>query len=250
MSYKTLALFSSACLFVSWPLQAFQVQYRAYHSSAKLTHKGGSFLTTWNEAFLQGPRQVSSSELSQDSSELHSPGHELIFGTELFYPHFFIDFGAGMTQYFAEPSQKIEDLTARIGLQALTNVQDRWMPYFRIGLARHQLKLESYRVESTPIPFSLGLKNTEERFAVKREWLDSPELWNVDLSVGCKLFPVPTTAIVIEYRYSDSLSLTTIREKANGISSLANEAGFVTKGKWQDVRLLSQELSLGIEVEL
>jgi hypothetical protein len=237
-------------LFASSALQAFQLQYRAFQSQAKLSHNRAQIPTLWNGAYLNGRPQLINQSRVADPSLLNSLGHELTIGTELYYPHVYLDVGVAQTYYFPGPDQRIEDFAPKAGLQVLTNVQDRWMPYARLGVSQHHLKLVSNRVETRALPASLGLTATQDRFAVERQWLDNPRLWNGDVSVGCKLYPVPTTAIVVEYRFSQSLGAITIREKETGITSFANDAGFVSESELPGVRLTSQELSLAIEVEL
>jgi hypothetical protein len=237
-------------LFTSTGVQAFQLQYRAFQSQAKLSHNRAEVPTLWNGAYLSGAPQVTSRSRAADQSTWNSLGHELSLGTELYYPHVYVDIGIAQTYYYPGPDQRIEDLAPKAGLQILTNVQDRWMPFARLGLSQHHLKLVSNRVETRPLPAALGLTATEDRFAVEREWQENPTLWHGDLSLGIKLYPVPTTAIVVEYRYSQSLGGITIREKETGISSFANDAGFVSERELPGVRLVSQELSLAIEVEL
>ncbi|HYX33852.1 MAG TPA: hypothetical protein VE954_12120 [Oligoflexus sp.] len=246
--YSTCLCFSS--LVTSSAVQAFQLQYRAYQSLAKLSHRSAQVPTVWNGAYLNGAPQVTSQSRSADQTALNSLGHELSLGTELYYPYVYLDVGMAQTYYYPGPDQKIEDLAPKAGLQVLTNVQDRWMPFARVGLSQHHLKLISNRVESRSLPPTLGLTATQDRFAVKREWQDNPRLWNADASLGCKLYPVPTTAIIVEYRYSQSLGGITIREKETGTSSFANDAGFTSERELPGVRLTSQELSLAIEVEL
>ncbi|WP_141731785.1 hypothetical protein [Oligoflexus tunisiensis] len=237
-------------LLVSPAVQAFQVQYRAFQSQTRLSHNRSPVPTEWNGAYLNGAPQVTSRSRAGDETVLNSLGHELSLGTELYYPYVYMDVGIAQTYYYPGPDQKIEDLAPKAGLQVLTNVQDRWMPFLRVGVSQHRLKLISRRVEIRPLPEALGLTATADRFGVTREWIDNPRLWNGDLSLGCKLYPVPTTAIVLEYRYSQSLGGITVHEKETGISSFANEAGFVSDSELPGFRMISQELSLAIEVEL
>lgn len=239
-----------SCLIESSALQAFQLQYRAFQSQAKLSHRRTQVPTVWNGAYLKGAPQVTSSTRTADETVLYSLGHELSLGFELYYPYVYVDAGVSQTYYFPGPDQKIEDLSPKAGLQFLTNVQDRWMPFARLGLSQHNFKLIANRVETRALPSALGLTATEDRFAVEREWMDNPRLWNGDLSLGIKLYPYPTTAIIVEYRYSQSLGGTTIREKETGTSSFANDAGFVSESDLPGFRMISQELSLGIEAEL
>jgi hypothetical protein len=239
-------------LFASSTVQAFQLQYRAFQSQAKLSHNRAQVPTLWNGAYLNGAPQVTSASRASEQAVWNSLGHEISLGSELFYPYVYVDVGVAQTFYYPGPDQRVEDLAPKAGFQILTNVQDRWMPFARLGVSQHHLKLVSRRVETRSLPESvLGLKGTaEDRFAVEREWQDNPRLWNGDISLGCKLYPVPTTAIVVEYRYSQSLGGITIREKETGTNSFANDAGFSSETELPSVRLVSQELSLAIEVEL
>lgn len=239
-------------LFASSAVHAFQLQYRAFQSQAKLSHNRAQIPTVWNGAYLDGAPQVTSRSRASSQAVWNSLGHEISLGTELYYPYVYVDVGVAQTYYYPGPDQKIEDFAPKAGFQILTNVQDRWMPFARLGFSQHHLKLLSNRVETRALPETvLGLKGiSEDRFAVTRTWEDNPRLWNGDLSLGCKLYPVPTTAIVVEYRYSQSLGGITIREKETGTNSFSNDAGFSSETELPGVRLVSQELSLAIEVEL
>jgi hypothetical protein len=250
MRYILSGCLGFSSLFASSDLHAFQLQYRAFQSLAKLSHNRAQVPTLWNGAYLNGAPQVTSASRSAEETTWNSLGHEISLGTELYYPYVYVDVGAAQTVYFPGPDQRIEDFAPKAGIQILTNVQDRWMPFARLGLSQHHLKLISTRVETRALPAALGLAANQDRFAVEREWQDNPRLWNGDLSLGCKLYPVPTTAIVVEYRYSQSLGGITIREKERGTMSFANDAGFTSEIELPGVRLVSQELSLAIEVEL
>ncbi len=250
MRYILSGCLGFSSLFASSDLHAFQLQYRAFQSQAKLSHNRAQVPTLWNGAYLNGAPQITSRSRAADQAVLNSLGHEISLGTELYYPYVYVDVGAAQTFYYPGPDQRVEDFAPKAGIQVLTNVQDRWMPFVRLGFSQHRLKLVSNRVETRSLPATLGLTATEDRFAVEREWQDNPQLWNGDLSLGCKLYPVPTTAIVLEYRYSQSLGGITIREKETGTNSFANDAGFESETELPGVRLVSQELSLAIEVEL
>jgi hypothetical protein len=250
MRYILSGCLGFSSLFASTALQAFQLQYRAFQSQAKLSHNRAQVPTVWNGAYLNGAPQVTSSSRRADPALWNSLGHEISLGTELYYPYVYVDVGAAQTYYYPGPDQRIEDFAPKTGIQILTNVQDRWMPFARLGVSQHRLKFVSRRVETRPLPAALGLTASQDRFAVERVWQDNPRLWNGDLSLGLKLYPVPTTAIVVEYRYSQSLGGITIREKETGTSSFANDAGFESEVELPGVRLVSQEFSLAIEVEL
>lgn len=249
MRSTLLVSFCFSSLFASSSAQAFQLQYRAFQSLARLSHKGGEFPTEWNGAYLKGPPQTTSLVRGADASTLNTLGHELSVGSELYYPYVYMDVGISQASYYPGPDEKIEDLAPKAGLQFITNVQDRWMPFVRLGITQHHLKLISNRVQTRELPAALNLSSSTDRFGVEKTW-NNPRIWNGDLSLGCKLYPVPTTAIVVEYRYSNSLSPVTIREKESGTSSYQNEAGFISERRLYGTRLTSQELSLAIEVEL
>lgn len=250
MRYRALLTSTILYSFFTPDLEAFQLQYRIYHSAATFTHSGGAAPTLWNEAYLQSPSQTIIEPIVSETSKLDSPGQEISIGTELLYPHLYADLGFSRAEYFPSPQRRIEDLTAKLGVQAIMNVQGRWMPYLRVGLSQHRLKSSSYGIEEKGLPTALRLSDLQDTFIVRREWSNNPKLLNADLSFGMKLYPVPTTAIVPEIRYSETVLGSKVKERISGINSLSVNSGFTSTAKLKNLRLTTQEFSLGIEVEL
>ncbi|MFY7930268.1 MAG: hypothetical protein ACOVS5_15445 [Oligoflexus sp.] len=226
--------------------EAFHIQVRAFHAQSKLRYQDGESSVTWNESYLRGPSQtLSETEAGREKLYPHL-GQELSLGFPVWYPHLFVIGGVAQATYHPRPDETIKDLAPKLAFEWLMNVQNRWMPFARLGLAQHQLKLLSERVETRSLSPALGLAATKDTFGVTREWEDL-RLWNGEASLGCKFFTFPTTAVVLEYRYSDSFIGATLREKERGVSSYREGFAFERETELSGVRLSSQELSLALE---
>jgi hypothetical protein len=226
--------------------QAFQVQVRAFHTQSQLSHTGGSSSATWNGSYLQGPSQTLQETPGPAEQQYTSLGQELSVGFELWYPHLFLSLALAQAIYHPRPDERIEDRAPKLSFAWITNVQDRWMPFVSLGVAQHQLTLMSDRIENRALPATLGLDRSADTFGVRREWEDL-RLWNGEASLGCKFYTFPTTAIVLEYRYTDSLVGSKLREKEQGVSSYREGFAFIEETTLSGVRLRSQELSVALE---
>lgn len=228
---------------------AAQLQVRSFHSQTRLSHEGASEPILWSGSYLKNSPPNIQNERKSGQILLNSPGQELTLGF-LLTPYFMVDLGVSQTFYYPRSQERLEDLAPKLGLQFITNVQDRWMPFVRIGLSNHRMKLRSDRVESRTLPPSLGLNKESDVFGVRKEWIKNPQVWNGDIGVGLKFFLFPTTGINAEYRFSQSLKSITLYQREEGINSFQDQSGFVTETEWKGTRLTSQELSVAIEVDI
>ncbi|MCX6131374.1 MAG: hypothetical protein NTX25_20220 [Proteobacteria bacterium] len=239
------------CLFfvLQSPLQALQLQVRAFHSQAKISQTGAIDSTQWSGSYLNGSSRSTQSSHAGSQTTLNSPGQDLSLGLFL-SPYFLLDLGLAQTIYYPDVHERIETLSPKLGLQVIGNVQGRWMPFLRTGLSWQQMKFVSNRIENRRLPASLGLNKTEDRFGISKEWPSEPKFLNGDLGFGCKFFLYPTTAFNLEYRYSASFYALDFLEREEAHNSFQNQADFITVRRWTSTRFEAQELSLAIETEI
>ncbi len=228
---------------------AVQLQVRSFHSQASLSYDRVTEPILWSGSYLKNSPPSAQIERKSGQILLNSPGQELTLGF-LLNPYFMVDLGLSQTFYYPRSQERLEDLAPKMGLQLITNVQDRWMPFVRIGLSNHRMKLRSDRVESRNLPPSLGLSKESDVFGVRKEWINNPQIWNGDIGIGLKFFLFPTTGINAEYRFSQSLKSITLYQREEGINSFQDQSGFVSETEWKGTRLTSQEFSVAIEVDI
>ncbi len=249
MRYVSILSLVWGCLLMSTPCSAVLLEIRGFHSQAKLTNKSSFIPALWSGSYTKDGAQETQSYRLAGQTAMNSAGQGFSLGFPI-YPYIVFDAGLSQTIYFIRPEERIEELAPKVGMQLITNVQDRWMPFIRLGVSHRQMKLISNRIETRDVPPALGLGIQADRFGLQKQWTNRPQFWSGDIGVGCKFFLIATTSINLEYRYSSSFQTITIIEEEVGISSYRAEPGFISRSDRTQSRHNPQELSLGLVVDI